>query len=443
MLQLSLLSGNGICNEQQPLRGFGVTRMRFNRLISLLLAVLTVAPASAAFAEGLGEDTLPLMAWDYANDERTLRLMAECGINLVAFVPPESLDTCERLKMKAIVFHGDVTPRWDRPFKSDAAEKVLPDLIRKVNNHPAVFGYHLKDEPDGGQFAELSKSVALVRKLAPGKWPYINLPPGMGPGYDDYLKTFVKTCDPTVLSYDNYPLGQDGSFSYGYWANIAQMRNASLQHKLPFYTIMLTVAHLTYGEPTPTTLRLQAYGALAYGARGLCYYKFISRELPILESPDLGDWRGAPLDQFHEKTVAWDWLRNLNHQIQNIAPQLLKLRSDLVYHVGEVPEQNHGIRPDSLVKSLTAGDAFVIGDFTHTEDGSRWVMIVNKNLKNSTTCGPNFSVPVERVEYVSPVTGELKPFPAPWYCLAPGQGVLLKLVQKSAPTTASGAASDK
>jgi hypothetical protein len=33
---------------------------------------------------------------------------------------------------------------------------------------------------------------------------------------------------------------------------------------------------------------------------------------------------------------------------------LLKLRSDRVYHVGEVPEQNQGIGPESLVKGLTA-----------------------------------------------------------------------------------------
>jgi hypothetical protein len=58
-------------------------------------------------------------------------------------------------------------------------------------------------------------------------------------------------------------------------------------------------------------------------------------------------------------------------------------------------------------------------------------MIVNKHLKNSVPCQPNFSVPTERVEYVSPITGELKPFPAPWYCLAPGQGVLLKLTPKA------------
>jgi hypothetical protein len=379
----------------------------------------------------IGKDVLPLMAWDYADDEPTLRSMSECGINMVAFVPPKALDICQRFSLKAIVFDPEVTPaRWDQPFRADRAAKVLPDLIRKVNNHPAVFGYHLKDEPDPGQYAELAKSVELVRKLAPGKWPYINLTPGMGAGYDRYLNSFVETCHPTILSYDNYTLGQDGSFSYGYWANIAQVRNAGLRHKLPFWTIFLSVAHLTYAEPNPATLRLEAYGALAYGARGLCYYKFISRELPILESPDLGDWRGAPLDQFGEKTEAWNWVRNMNRQIQHVAPMLLKLRSDRVYHVGDVPEQNQGIGPDSLVKGLTAGDAFVIGDFTHEEDGSRWVMIVNKHLKNSVPCRPEFRAATERLEYVSPVTGELKTFPAPWYCLPPGQGVLLKLVAK-------------
>jgi hypothetical protein len=105
-----------------------------------------------------------------------------------------------------------------------------------------------------------------------------------------------------------------------------------------------------------------------------------------------------------------------------------------VYHVGEIPEQNRGISDDSLVKGLSAGDAFIIGDFTHEDDGSRWVMIVNKHLKNSVPCRPEFRLDTESVEYVSPITGELKPFPAPWYCLPPGQGVLLKLVEKSKVT---------
>ena len=54
-------------------------------------------------------------------------------------------------------------------------------------------------------------------------------------------------------------------------------------------------------------------------------------------------------------------------------------------------------------------------------------MIVNKNLKESAFCRPVFRDQAEAVRYCLPVTGELKPFPAPWYALAPGQGVLLKL----------------
>jgi hypothetical protein len=91
-----------------------------------------------------------------------------------------------------------------------------------------------------------------------------------------------------------------------------------------------------------------------------------------------------------------------------------------------VPKENHGIDDKSLVKGLDSGTQFIIGDFTH-QDGSRWVMIVNENLHESAFCRPKFRGDVKNVQYVSPVTGELRPFPAPWYALAPGQGVVLKL----------------
>jgi hypothetical protein len=367
----------------------------------------------------------PLMAWDYADDEETLQKMADCGINMVAFVPAEALDICQKLGIKAIVYQAGITPaHWSAPFNAEEANKALPDLIKRVNDHPAVFGYHLKDEPDHSQFPELAKSVAVVHDLAPGKWAYINLPPGMGEGYDGYLDVYVKTCKPKILSYDNYPIGQEGNFSYGFWANIAQVRNAGLRHNLPFYNIFLSSAHLTYGEPSEAALRLQAYGSLVYGAKGLCYYKFISRELPILDAPELGDFRNGPLDQFGEKTHTWNWMRNMNRQIQNMGPTLLKLKSDVVYHVGDVPEQNRGVGDDTLVKGLKSGSDFAIGDFTH-EDGSRWVMIVNKSLTHSTTLVPEFRETVAKLEYLSPISGKMKEI-SPYYCLPPGQGVLLK-----------------
>jgi len=374
------------------------------------------------------ESFFPLMAWDDVEDEETISKMVGCGINAIAFVPPHLLDACEQNGVRAIIYDENVTPDWDKPFNAEKANAVLPELISKYNDHPAVYGYHLKDEPDDGQFPELGKSVDLVRKLAPGKWPYINLPPGMGDWYSDtYLQKFVDICKGPVISYDNYAIGETGTFSYGYWANMWDIRKAALRNNLPFHTILLTAAHFNYRVPNDADLRLQVYGALAYGARGLGYYKIRSRSLSALGAPDLGNFRDAPLDQFDEKTAMWTIMRNLNRQLANITPTLLKLKNDDVYHVGEIPERNHGITSESLVMSLSAGKGLIIGDFTHVDDGSRWTMIVNKDLKESTFCRPQFQIPVKDVQYLSPITGKLSKFPAPWYALAPGQGVLLKL----------------
>jgi hypothetical protein len=190
---------------------------------------------------------------------------------------------------------------------------------------------------------------------------------------------------------------------------------------------VLTSAHWHYRELTARDIRLQVFGSLVYGAKGMAYYKFCSGSLPILNAPDLGNFRMGPLDEFGEKTATWEWLRNTNRQVLNLAPTLLKLRSDDVYHIGDIPDRNHGMNDKTLVKGMKWGDQWIVGEFTH-EDGSRWVMFVNKHPILSAICQPEFTVPVKSLQYVSPITGELKPFPSPYYAVAPGQGVLLKLV---------------
>jgi hypothetical protein len=404
-------------------------RATARRTAAVLLYLSAVGSIAIAATPTAKDDAFfPLMAWDDVRSPNTVKKMADCGINVIAFVPPKLLDACAANGVKAIVYDPRVTPAWDKPFNSKVANEVLPELIREHNTHPAVYGYHLKDEPDGGQFPELAKSAELVRNLAPGKWPYINLPPGMGDWYaNEYLKLFAESCKPPVLSYDNYAIGENVEFSYGFWANIWDVRTASLRHDIPFHTIVLTAAHWNYRIPTAADLRLQVYGSIAYGAKGIGYYKFCSEPLSALEAPDLGNFRMAPLDEFGKKTETWKHLRNLNSQVRNIAPVLLKLHSTDVYHVGTVPERNHGIGEKSLLTGLEAGVEFIVGEFTHVDDGGRWMMIVNKSLKESAFCRPKFREAVKELRYVSPITGELKPFPAPWYALAPGQGVLLKL----------------
>ena len=123
-----------------------------------------------AAGDGNSASAFPLMAWDYAKDEATLQSMQECGINAVAFVPPNMLDACQRHSLRAIVFDERVSGGdWSKPFDADQACQNLPALIQQVNSHPAVYGYHLKDEPGAGEYPALAAACARVKELAPGK----------------------------------------------------------------------------------------------------------------------------------------------------------------------------------------------------------------------------------------------------------------------------------
>ena len=104
---------------------------------------------------------------------------------------------------------------------------------------------------------------------------------------------------------------------------------------------------------------------------GIAYYKFCSASLPILDAPDLGNFRNGPLDAFGERTPTWHWLRHVNRQVHNLAPILTRLRSDDVYHfgAGAVPKFNRGPGEKSLVKDAGNNGHVVVGDFTLARRG--------------------------------------------------------------------------
>jgi hypothetical protein len=285
-----------------------------------------------------------------------------------------------------------------------------------------VFGYYIRDEPKTAYFSGLAKVAGIVKVLHPGAWPYINLfpiycpPPALGaPTYDEYVEQFIQICRPTILSYDNYSLMADNTLRPQYFANLEAMRRAAVKHNLPFWNIVLASAHFNYREVTQADFSFQAYTSLAYGARGLAYFKYFT--------PAVGNYRNGPIDQFGNETPTWYAMQHVNLQIAKLADTLLKLRSDQVYHFGEIPEGCAGPDDQSLIKAIRG--PMLVGDFTH-EDGSRYVMIVNKNLTASVIPQPEFRGPVATLYFVSPYNGALGEFTGEQIWLGPGQGVLLK-----------------
>jgi hypothetical protein len=141
------------------------------------------------------------------------------------------------------------------------------------------------------------------------------------------------------------------------------------------------------------------------------------------------DWlpryTGRPIDQFGNPTPTWDAMRSVNLQLEKLAPTILKLHSDRVYHFTPVPSGCNGPDASTLITDV-AGQPLAVGDFTH-DDGSRWVMIMNRDTERSHPCLPTFRNSPARLRVLSAYIGELLDFEGEHRWLAPGQGVLLKL----------------
>jgi hypothetical protein len=118
-------------------------------------------------------------------------------------------------------------------------------------------------------------------------------------------------------------------------------------------------------------------------------------------------------------------VQNVNLQVQKLAPTLLQITSDAVYHFGQVPAGTSGPPTNSLLTSA-GSDAFLVGEFTH-RDGSRYVMVVNKDLAKSRHCSLQFRQAPRRVQHVSPYSGALTAFDGEDLWLAPGAGALLRI----------------
>jgi len=389
-------------------------------MLSLLSLLIAAGPCVAAEPDSF----FPIMAWNHApNDPAVLKRMRECGLTVAGFVTPETLDNCQDAGLKAIVAN-EATQGYDwRKVDAEDARRRVTELVKRVKDHPAVYGYSLRDEPSAEFFPGLATVAHLVKELHPGAWPYINLFPNYAspeqlgtPTYDAYLKQFIEVCKPPILSYDHYALTEGGGFNEAYFTNLEAMRREALAHEIPFWNIVLASGCLNFREVSATDFRFQVYTSLAYGARGISYFTYFA--VPS------GNFRMAPVDQFGHETATWNWMRHVNLQVVQLAPTLLKLKSDGVYHFGKIPAGCSGPEEKSLVKAIPG--PMLVGDFTH-EDGSRYVMVVNRDFVASTPCQPQFRESPTKLEVVSPYTGQLVPYVGEQMWLAPGQGSLLKV----------------
>jgi len=366
-----------------------------------------------------------ILPWGWTPPDLTqLEGIRDCGFNLAGFVAPETLDLVQQVGLKAFV-SDPTTDVGDAEAALDEADvgKRVKALVERVGDHPAAYGYYLRDEPSAAVFPGLGRWAAAFKQADPPAHPYINLFPNYASPaqlgaetYDQYLTRFVETVHPDFVSYDHYALMDDGTLRGGYFQNLEAVRKVALGAGIPFWNIVLSNSHFHYAEPTPGGLRFELYTTLAYGARGISYFTYFA--------PEVGNYRLAPIDQFGNRTPTWEMLRNVNLQIHKLAPIYCTLKSVNVFHHGDVPEGCSG--DDTSVHLVSVdGGSLLVGEFEGPQ-GQPAVFVVNKDIHTSTPFAVRFRR-AGRVCVVSPYRGTLTDLAGEQDWLAPGQGALLLL----------------
>ena len=365
------------------------------------------------------------MAWNHWTPTRAaLEKMRECGITVAGFVPLKSLDLVGEAGLKAVVADQRLSGHdWRKPDEA-AIRRGIAEVMTAVGDHPAALGFYIKDEPSAEEFAGLRVAVDEVQRRAPRHWPYINLFPDYATAeqlgvasYEEHLERFVAACRPPLLSYDNYSIMEAQDVRPPYWTNLESMRAASRRHGIPFWNIVLTVAHFHYRELAAADARFQAYTSLAYGASGLSYFTYFA--------PGHGNYRMGPIDQFGNETTTWGILRNVNLQLVRVGPVMAKLKSQRVYHFGAVPQGCQGPSGESFVEKLAGAEQApaCVGDFVD-DAGGRYTMIVNTSFRGSLLLQPVLRGLAKGAvaQILSPYSGQWAPFVGEQGFLAPGQG---------------------
>jgi hypothetical protein len=345
----------------------------------------------------LDEASLPVLGWPGPSGEmitdKIMRDMSEGGFNLsLSSTTPDrivsALDIAHNNGMRLILQSGEYAVS-DKFVLDEPRKTAIRDFVRKIKDHPGLYGYHLRDEPRFFLIDTLAKVADFIRDLDPYHLCYINHNPpvsqdGLGAGSVElFWKGYIQRCRPRFLSYDHYPiqigsdeeirnLGPNAPNVFGkvvvkpdYFEALDGCRTFSTFYGIPFWVFTCSVRHGQYPAPTEGYMRFQLNCNLAYGARGLQYFTYAYAQ--------------AMVRRDGTTTPEWEIARQINADIHKLWLKMKNLRSIGVYHTGPTWYGTRSLPRSSNPGTINCtGDPAVLGIFDD-QDGMKYVYLVNRN----------------------------------------------------------------
>lgn len=349
----------------------------------------TAMPAKYSFIPTYHNPTpgqIPLIAWTVVSPEFTDSVflsdeyfdrIRRCGINAITNIVgfdargERILDQAQRHGLKVFVQQS--------PKNSDAGRR----MAEYFRDKPVVAGYLLQDEPTVKDFADLLKVRNAIYDVDTTRLVYTNLlpiVPGKVTGTDTYLQYMMASQQALrlpLLSYDHYPVVRKNgktSTKPEFYENLEYARQVSSENRIPFWAFGLIMGHYSYPVPTLAHLRFQTFNALAYGAQGIQYWRYILSSNAGYEATE------APVTMEGQSTGVWDALQTVNSEIQGYAPVFLGCTVRNIGHLGSIPQGAEKLEhlPAPFTKIKPSKKGILVSAIVN--DGRNYIVFCNHDV---------------------------------------------------------------
>lgn len=284
---------------------------------------------------------------------------------------------------------------------SNDARQLMNQTFSDYRGFDSFAGFNLGDEPPESRLPNMAKAFAVAREVAPDHVHYSNMVPGQGDGYRNFVRNFVNSLRPPMLSYDRYPLLASGEDSE-YFHNWAIIREEGLRANIPTWVFVQSVEYNNHRFPTHDELLWQINVSLAYGCKGIQYFTYWQPD------PARGEGFGRALTTLDgtltplysaAKTINTTWLNQ-------VGAELKPLVSERAVHANEPPPSGAaGFTADSYL-SGTTGSAAVLGQFRSTDTAARtrWLLLANRRHDISASTTVSVQNLVTKISLFDPAT---------------------------------------
>ncbi len=317
--------------------------------LTLLAVLLLVRPVRAAWE--MSEFVIYLWNQPQAGTpEEKATALADAGFTVVDW-DPDQLDLLTPHGLKAMV------------------HDPTPELAARLKGHPALWGYHLVDEPyPEREFPPIAERMRAIERVDPDHPSFVNMLSTTG----EFLRTYMDVVQPQLLSFDYY------QWTWGsdrYFEKLEQFRDQAVQGGVPLGSCIETTANpaiergdTTYLPDNALKLRQSVYTNLAYGVKMVEWFS-AGR---LFEPGTL------------ELTRSGRDVAALKAELGRIGPALVGLRSLDVYHTPPFPDGTRSAPKEHWVRLIGEADAngLVLGMF-EGDDGVDHVMVVNRDYRQS------------------------------------------------------------